>query len=300
LKKISLQVSSFLILYPDNKVRIEGFERIESRYNNHFDVVSSNIPFGDVSAFDPTFIHSTDKARQQSGRAIHNYFFVKGLDTLREGGVLAFITSQGVMNSLQNEPIRRLLMQNSDLVSAIRLPNNLFVDSANTEVGSDLIILQKDSNKQQLSSIEHKFIESRSSENGITSNRYFEDYSRIVYTQHSVGTDPYGKPAMVFKHEGGAMGIAQDMAQMLKADFAERLNMELYNSMETSQKEVITPVINVQSTEKENQEQTAPKQEPHQTAKHQAPLVTLYELFGMTVEERVEPKELNEANHSRH
>lgn len=276
-------------LYPDNKVRIEGFERIERRYNNHFDVVSSNIPFGDVSAFDPVFIHNTDKARQQSARAIHNYFFVKGLDTLREGGVLAFITSQGVMNSPQNEPIRRLLMQNSDLVSAIRLPNNLFVDSANTEVGSDLIILQKSSNKQQLSSIEHKFIESRLSENGITSNRYFEDYSRIVYTQHSVDTDPYGKPAMVFKHEGGTMGIAQDMAQMLKADFAERLNMELYLSMETSQKDM-TPVINVQSTEKEKQEQTVPKQEPQQTAKPQTPLVTLYDLFGMTVEERVQTK----------
>lgn len=277
-------------LYPDNKVRIEGFERIESRYNNYFDVVSSNIPFGDVSAFDPTFIHSTDKARQQSARAIHNYFFVKGLDTLREGGVLAFITSQGVMNSPQNEPIRRLLMQNSDLVSAIRLPNNLFVDSANTEVGSDLIILQKNSNKQQLSPIEHKFTESRPSENGIITNCYFEDYSRIVYTQHSVDTDPYGKPAMVFKHEGGAMGIAQDMAQMMKADFAERLNMELYRYMETSQKEVITPMINVQSTEKEKQEQTVPKQEPQQTAKPQTPLVTLYDLFGMTVEERVQTK----------
>ena len=122
-----------------------GFEEIESRYNNHFDVVSSNIPFGDVAAFDISFLKSKDKVKQQSSRSIHNYFFLKGMDTLREGGVLAFITSQGVMNSPKNEPVRQWLMDNSRLVSAVRLPNNLFSEYAGTEVGSDLIILQKDS-----------------------------------------------------------------------------------------------------------------------------------------------------------
>jgi len=130
-------------LYPNNTVNINGFEEIESRYNNYFDIVSSNIPFGDVSAFDFGFSKSKEKAKQQSTRTIHNYFFIKGVDTLREGGILAFITSQGVMNSPQNEVIRQWLMDNTNFISAVRLPNNLFVDSANTEVGSDLIVLQK-------------------------------------------------------------------------------------------------------------------------------------------------------------
>ena len=60
--------------------------------------------------------------------------------------------------------------------------------------------------------------------------------------------------------------------------------------MKTCQNEVITPITNVSSTEKKKQEQTAPKQEPQQTAKPQAPLVTLYDLFGMTVEERLQTK----------
>lgn len=82
-----------------------------------------------------------------STRAIHNYFFVKGLDTLREGGILAFITSQGLLDSPSNKPVREYLMNNSSLISAIRLPENLFTENAGTEVGSDLIVLQKNTGK---------------------------------------------------------------------------------------------------------------------------------------------------------
>lgn len=247
-------------LYPDDKVRIEGFETIEHRYNNYFDVVSSNIPFGDVAAFDPTFINSPDKAKQQSARAIHNYFFVKGIDTLREGGILAFITSQGVMNSPQNAPIREWLMKNSDLVSAVRLPNNLFVDIANTEVGSDLIILQKNTAKQELSQKEKAFIQTRPLSNGIPVNDYYQDFARVVHTKGYVDTDPYGKPAMVFKHEGGVPAIAADLRKMLSEDFTKRLNTELYAQHNT---------LTIQ-----------PKIEAEQ------PLMTLYDLFGISPEER--------------
>ena len=65
-------------LYPDDKVRIEGFETIEHRYNNYFDVVSSNIPFGDVAAFDPAFINSQDKAKQQFCTSYSQLLFCKG------------------------------------------------------------------------------------------------------------------------------------------------------------------------------------------------------------------------------
>lgn len=129
-------------LYPEDRMQVSGFETIDSRYNNYFDVVSSNIPFGDIATFDPTFAKSPNPARRQAARSIHNYFFAKGVDTLRDGGILAFITSQGVMNAPSNEPIRKMLMENCRLVSAIRLPNNMFTDHAGTEVGSDLIVLQ--------------------------------------------------------------------------------------------------------------------------------------------------------------
>lgn len=261
-------------LYPDDKVRIEGFETIEHRYNNYYDVVSSNIPFGDVAAFDPTFINSQDKAKQQSVRAIHNYFFVKGIDILHEGGILALITSQGVMNSPQNAPVREWLMKNSDLVSAVRLPNNLFVDIANTEVGSDLIILQKNTAKQELSKKEKAFIQTRPLSNGIMVNDYFQNFARVIHTKGYVDTDPYGKPAMVFKHEGGVPAIATDLRKMLSEDFTKRLNTELY-----LRHNVLSQSLKVSLATVETTQTIQPKIDAEQ------PLMTLYDLFGISPEE---------------
>ncbi len=103
----------------------------------------SNIPFGDVALFDPFFSTHTDPVRRQGTRTLHNYFFMKSVDIVREGGLIAFITSQGVLNSEQGRPVREWLMNRCNVVTAVRLPNNLFSDYAGTDVGSDLIILQK-------------------------------------------------------------------------------------------------------------------------------------------------------------
>ncbi|MFR9577182.1 MAG: N-6 DNA methylase, partial [Rikenellaceae bacterium] len=84
-------------IYPEHKVQGAGFETIEQTYNNYFDVVSSNIPFGDFKVFDPALDDSQE--RKLAKNAIHNYFFVKSLDAAREGGIVAFITSQGVLNA---------------------------------------------------------------------------------------------------------------------------------------------------------------------------------------------------------
>ncbi|MDR3652354.1 MAG: N-6 DNA methylase [Paludibacter sp.] len=261
-------------LYPNNKLTISGFEEIESRYNNYFDVVSSNIPFGDVAAFDLSFIKSKDRAKQFSTRAIHNYFFMKGVDTLREGGILAFITSQGMMNSAQNEPIRQWLMDNTNLIAAVRLPNNLFIESANTEVGSDLIVLQKNTDKTELSNDEKLFIQSTLQSNGIFTNHYFKDTQRVVHTKGSVDTDQYGKPAMVFVHEEGIKGIAADLKKMLSDDCSKRLNIELYNQH------------NPQSQIQQNfQSSDASALIESMKMGSEAPM-TLYDLFDMNAEER--------------
>ena len=225
-------------LTPGQKVNIEGFETIENRYNNYFDVVSSNIPFGDMKVFDAVFMKQ-DQLHRDSTRAIHNYFFIKGVESLREGGILAFITSQGVMNSPNNTPVRKWLMENTNLVSAIRLPNNLFTDYAGTEVGSDLIVLQKNTGKDpKLSFWENLFVGTSQSElTGIYNNDYFYNFSRIVQTKASIGTDPYGKPAQVFIHEGGIEGMAVYMRKMLESDFKSYLDLDLYNGHTVIQKQ---------------------------------------------------------------
>ena len=231
-------------LYPDDKVRIEGYEKMEGRYSQHFDVIASNIPFGDVSVFDPLLSNHEIPAVKQSTQAIHNYFFVKSVMSAREGGIIAFITSQGVLNSEQNKPIREYLMNTCDVVSAIRLPNNLFSDHAGTEVGSDLIILQRNNKNIVPSQRQQDFIESRKLSNGISINNLFRDFDRVVQTSSKIDTDPYGKPAIVFTHEGGVEGIAKDLRQMLKEDFSQHLDLQRYqtHAQNSPEKQVATTV----------------------------------------------------------
>lgn len=266
-------------LYPEHKIRVEGFENIEHPFNGHFDVVSSNIPFGDIAVFDPTFSNSKDNARRQAARTIHNYFFVKGLDIVRDGGIVAFITSQGVMNAPHYEAQRRLLMEHSDLVSAVRLPNNLFTEIANTEVGSDLIVLQKRSEKETISPVEQVFIKGNTLLDGLPTNQYFSHRNRIVHTTQFSGTDPYGKPTMIYLHESGVPGIAADLKQMLSADFSERLDKSHYqhyanNLPKTTRNPRSTNPIIEQSPSLEKK----PIVEP--------PVMSLYDLFGLSEQER--------------
>lgn len=206
-------------LHPDANVRIQGFESIEAKRLGSFDLVASNIPFGDVSVFDLSYSRGKELAKQQAARTIHNYFFLKGLDALQEGGILAFITSQGVMDSRRNIPIREYLMGNSRLISAVRLPNNLFSDYAGTEVGTDLIILQKQSGKGVSNDIERSFIETTNED--ISINSLFTDMSRNIYTTRDRGTDLYGKPAWIMRHEGGIEGMASDLRDELSKQIGQ-------------------------------------------------------------------------------
>ncbi|HCY42378.1 MAG TPA: DNA methylase [Prolixibacteraceae bacterium] len=217
-------------LYPKDKIRKEGFENIESRYANHFDMVTSNIPFGDVAVYDPLFTANSDPVRRMAARSVHNYFFLKSVDMVRDGGIVAFITSQGVLNAEQNSPVREWLMQRCEPVSAIRLPNNLFTDYAGTEAGSDLIVLQKKATDNNLSQLSQDFIESRQLSNGIRVNNLFQTFDRVVHTSSKVDTDSYGKPALVFRYDGEISGMADNLKNMLLTDFEKHLDVAYYRS----------------------------------------------------------------------
>ena len=219
-------------LYPQQKIRTEGFEKIEKPFLNHFDLAISNIPFGDFGVFDAEFSRSASFGRRSAQKAIHDYFFLKGLDAVRDGGIVAFITSQGVLNS-SKVSVRNEMFSKANLVSAIRLPNNLFTDNAGTEAGSDLIILQKDLQKKGLTQEERVLTIIQTEHNGgLTDNAYFAYHTeRIIHTDAKRGTDPYGKPAMVYTHSGGVEGIAIDLYRMLSEDLSARLDMERYNGM---------------------------------------------------------------------
>ena len=225
-------------LYPQQKIRTEGFEKIEKPFLNRFDLAISNIPFGDIAVFDAEY-EKKSVMHRIAAKKVHTYFFLKGLDAVRDGGVVAFITSQSVLNTEGNGGTRYLMMKQADLLSAIRLPNNLFTENANTEVGCDLIILQKNINKMDLSEEDMRFTRTvRSNHAGVVTNEYFLDHpERIIHTEAKKDTDPYGKPAMIYTHNGGVEGIAMDLYKMLSEDLSVRLDLERYNGIKGERQE---------------------------------------------------------------
>ena len=223
-------------------VRNEPFEAIgELEGKDKYDLVTSNIPFGDFMVYDREYSRGKDTLKRESTRAIHNYFFVKGLYCIKEGGLLAFITSQGVLDSPRNEAIRRYLMQNSRLISALRLPSSLFSDNAGTDVGSDLIVLQKQTGKEIGEGIEQQFVETVSvpKEEGSTvvfkHNSLFvgdwKDIShRTIATERIMGTDPYGRPAWEYRFTGGVEEMAESLRTQLSLEMGQRIDRKLYET----------------------------------------------------------------------
>ena len=295
-------------LHPEQKVRIEGFEKIEKPFNDYFDLAISNIPFGDVAVFDPSYT-AMKGMRALVTRRIHNYFFVKALDTVRDGGLVAFITSQGVLNAKNNSAARFMMLYHADLVSAIRLPNNLFTENANTEVGSDLIILQKNTKKESLRGDDNLLDTVYNDENRIPTNNYFLEHpERIIHTTAKLDTDPFGKPAMIYTHEDGVEGIAEDLRKMLHEDFKKNLNLNRYLGIEETKAEEVKEVEETEKIEKtekmkpsieekqndtvvslQKQEKPTDDAELSQKSNHQQPPVqmTLFDLWGMEEENRL-------------
>lgn len=210
-------------LYGSNAdIRIDSFENIHEE-DTGYDLIIGNIPFGTTSIFDLSYSRGKDEARKFAAQSVHNYFFLKATDKLREGGLLAFITSQGVLNSQSNFPIREALMKEHQLVCALRLPNNLFEESG-TSVGTDLVVLQKSSGPRSLSKRALDFM--GTSEN---CNLLFNNPNHIVATRSFQDTDQFGKPTTIHIHDGGIERIAESLHQKLSEDFRQYFDRTLFN-----------------------------------------------------------------------
>ncbi len=285
-------------LHPSILTRIEGFEKIERDFNGYFDVAASNVPFGDFAVADPEYAVSKEIAYRQATKTIHNYFFLKAIDQVREGGLVAFIASQGVMNAA-SPFVRMELVKRADLVAALRLPNNTFSENAGTDAGSDLIILQKHTGKKALSADEEFFIQSvvdRGTK--VPGNKFFQAFPQnVISTDAKVGTDQYGKPAIVYYHDGGVDGIAQDLRKALDESLHLRLNLELYNSngIKPPTPDPVTPIptpkqdakVEAPKAEKKSSLTNTPLMQQYQEMKKKHPDAVLlfrvgdfYEIFG--------------------
>ena len=287
-------------LYPEQRVRIEGFERIEKPFEGYFDVAVSNVPFGDVAVFDAQF-EKGSAVRRAAAKKIHNYFCLKTLDTVRDGGIVALLVPQGVSNADGNSAVRRLMLGQADLLSAVRMPNNLFTENAGTEAGCDLLVLQKRIGKEELSEDEKLLAEpAKDNRDTIPANAYFLRYpDRIVHTEEKRSTDLYGKPAMVYLHEGGVEGIARDLRGILSQDIQMRLDLQRYGQgvkpeekiqraslQRTSVQNVLASPVQAQVVEREDASSETVRESQPQQAGSPSPMLTLFDLWEFTAAEQ--------------
>lgn len=166
-------------LYPQADIMIDGFENTHFQ-DNSFDVAIGNIPFGDFGVI--------DKKYNSQNLKIHDYFFMKSLDKVRDGGIVAFVTSKGTLDK-KDSSFRKTLAERADLVGAVRLPNNAF-KSAGTEVTPDIIFLQKRS--APLENIP-SWVNVGTTENGLSINNYFIEHPEMVLGDIVQGNKLYGR-----------------------------------------------------------------------------------------------------------
>lgn len=155
------------LLYPESDIQIKGFEET-SFSNNFFDAVIGNVPFGEYKV--------NDRDYNKNNFLIHDYFFAKSIDKVRNGGIIAFITSSGTMDK-KDESVRRYLAARAEFLGAIRLPNNTFRGVAGTEVTSDIIFLKK---RDSIRERDEDWIHLSEDEKGLVYNKYFVEHPEMV------------------------------------------------------------------------------------------------------------------------
>lgn len=155
------------LLYPESDIQIKGLEET-SFSNNFFDAIIGNVPFGEYKV--------NDREYNKNNFLIHDYFFAKSIDKVRNGGIIAFITSSGTMDK-KDESVRRYLAARAEFLGAIRLPNDTFKGIAGTEVTSDIIFLKK---RDSIRERDEDWIHLAEDENGLLYNKYFVDHPEQV------------------------------------------------------------------------------------------------------------------------
>lgn len=223
------------LLHEDATTVTAGFETIDTQELEHrkFDVIASNIPFGNFRVFDAD-LWKKGGIYEQATKTIHNYFFVKAMELLSDGGLLAFVTSRGVADTAGNKFVREYLVNHADLISAVRLPDALFMQTSGIEVGSDLLIFQKHTNKAALSAREQMFLQvgkemyDMSGTMTENANRLFSMPKTVLATDSRIVMNQHGK--YVRKHQwlGSDAAMAQYLSALLKYDFDRYFRKNLF------------------------------------------------------------------------
>ncbi len=190
------------VLHPECDIQITGVQDAKLKKDG-YDLIVGNVPFGEFSVFDKDF--------KNQNFMIHDYFFAKALDLCAPGGLVAFVTSKGTLDK-NNSSVRKYISERAEFLGAIRLPNTAFAESANTEVTSDIIFLQK---KERPFVEDQEFITVETIKNGenrIPLNSYFVTNPNMMLGTMQVDTQRFGPDrALTYLAPDADMDLPKDI-----------------------------------------------------------------------------------------
>jgi len=204
-------------LYPNARIEINGFEKTQYP-DGAFDLAIGNVPFGNYRV--------SDRPYDRHNLLIHDYFFAKSIDKVRAGGIIAFITSNGISGGTMDKKdahAREYMARRCDLLGAVRLPNTTFRANAGTDIAMDIVFLQKREVPRMQGEPLPEWVETdllrtntytdkdgRERHDHVTMNRYFRTHPEMVLGDLDIVTGPFG-PQLVCNPREGA-----DLEQQLR------------------------------------------------------------------------------------
>ena len=215
------------MLYPSALVEHTGFEKAQLA-DNFYDLVISNIPFNANLSI--------------AGYKIHNYFFAHGMDKVRPGGLMVYITSQGSLtNSQDGARMRDYLGKKADMVAAYKLPSGAFGE-AGTSVGTDIVIFRKRGEHEMkpgyAQDFQHvgKMFTYSDNSGGVPVNEYFKAHPENIIGEASKGRDQYGNDVLLVKPKEDA-DVAKELSKAMN-----KLPKDIYEPVNRTGEGAFDPV----------------------------------------------------------
>jgi N12 class adenine-specific DNA methylase len=209
-----------------NEVHIGGFEDMPADHKGKHDLVISNIPFGNFSVHDP------DYPQEGIAGKIHNYFFAKGIDTVKDGGLLAYISTDAFLNSPSNKEVREYLFSKADFISLSVMPDNLMKETGNTEAPNHLLIVQRNDDKSGLSEEEQLLLQTVTQENQFGRfhlNEYISQHPEIICGDEiKAGKNQYGNAHQTVWQKGAIEDIRENLLVTIREGFESRFQRQRF------------------------------------------------------------------------
>lgn len=231
-------------LYPDANIKVQGYEKAFSP--NSKDLVITNVPFGKNAPYDKV-LDKQFRKKLGSSYNLHNYFILKGLLELKEGGLGVFVTSSATMDGADSKFREYVSGNGYDLVGAIRLPNDAFQKGAGTSVTADIVIFRKRKYGEPSNGIGF------ATTTQIGEGTYMEDGDKrskpIMVNEYFSNHPDMMLGDMMTAYDAGSGGLYSGASQTLKAKPGADLSKELLNAIDNLPKNILSGVVETKGPE---------------------------------------------------